>query len=140
MKRDKPLVFVIDDDPDSLDITARVLGAGRLDCRCFSETRDALDRLAEETPDLFVSDLMMDSLHAGFAFAARVKADPRTQGVPVVMVTAVGSRMGLDFAPRSAADLAALNVDAFFPKPLRAEPFLAKVWELLARRDEPGSA
>ena len=137
MGQDKPLVFVIDDDSDSLDITAQILRAGRLDCRCFPDPQEALAHLAQEIPDLIVSDLMMDSLHAGFAFAEQVKADPRTRDVPVVMVTSVGSLMGLDFEPRSERDLAAMNIDAFFHKPLQAAPFLANVWELLSKR--PGT-
>jgi len=42
----------------------------------------------------------------------------------------VASQKGFDFRPRSAEDLAAMNADAFFDKPVPPEPFLARVKEL----------
>ena len=43
---------------------------------------EAQARIDAEAPDLVITDLMMTSIDAGFAFAARLKGDPRTAGVP----------------------------------------------------------
>ena len=46
----------------------------------------------------------------------------------------MSSALGLDFRPHSDEDLAKMNVDAYFDKPIDAQALLAKVGELLARR------
>jgi hypothetical protein len=43
----------------------------------------------------------------------------------------VASQKGFDFRPRTAADLAAMNAEAFFDKPVSPQAFLARVKELL---------
>ena len=47
------------------------------------------------------------------------------------MSTSVTTALGLDFTPRSAADLASMKVDAYFDKPLDPTALVAKVRELL---------
>ena len=139
MNEQKPLIYVIDDDSDSLEIASRILEKGGLRVLGFSDPADALKEMETRIPDMIVSDLMMDSLHSGFAFSNQVKSDEKTKHVPIVMMTAAGGALGFDFGPRGSEDLKAMNVDAFFNKPLRSEPFLAKIWELLSRsRTERG--
>ncbi len=48
----------------------------------------------------------------------------------MILSTSVSSQLGLDFRPRSAEDLAKMNVDAYFDKPIPAK-LLAKIDELL---------
>ena len=83
---------------------------------------------------------MMTSIDAGFTFAAALKSDPRTVGVPVIISTSVSSALGLDFRPQSAGDLQKMNVDAYFDKPIDAAALLAKVEELLQRAGSGRSA
>ena len=64
---------------------------------------DALLRLAETIPDLIVSDIMMPGTD-GFAFAANVRSNPRTDLIPIIFLTAkerredriAGFRAGVD--------------------------------------------
>ncbi len=95
---------------------------------------EAQTRVAAEAPDLVITDLMMTSIDAGFAFAAQLKNDARTAGVPIIISTSVSSALGLDFHPDSAEDLAKMNVDAYFDKPIDAQALVAKVAELLGAR------
>ena len=55
---------------------------------------------------------------------------------PASVVTAIGARMGLDFAPRDAWDLKAMGADAFFTKPVNPVGFVARIEELACRRCE----
>ena len=50
----------------------------------------------------------------------------------MILVTAAASQRGFDFSPRGREDLAAMNADAFFDKPVAPRPLIAKVQELLA--------
>jgi CheY-like chemotaxis protein len=91
----------------------------------------AMERIAAETPDLVITDLMMSEVDSGFSLSKRLRDDPRTAGVPIIMSTSVTTALGLDFTPHSAADLASMKVDAYFDKPLDATALVAKVRELL---------
>ncbi len=99
-----------------------------------SDPQAGLKKMAEEKPDLVISDLMMTAYDSGFSFARSIKEDPAYAGIPVILSTSVSSAMGLDFRPRSAEDAKQMNVDAYFDKPLVPAKLLAKVEELLAGR------
>ena len=99
-----------------------------------AEPQQALKKMAEEQPDLVISDLMMTSLDSGFSFARTVKEDMRYGDVPVILATSVSSTVGLDFRPRTAEETAQMKVDAYFDKPLAPDKLLAKISELLAAR------
>jgi CheY-like chemotaxis protein len=129
-----PLVFLVDDDRDFLEMETAILAAGGYRTRSFSESRVALAALAaaegEQRPSLIVTDLMMKSLDAGFTFARAVRSDPRLSDIPIIIVSAVASQKGFDFRPRTTTDLAAMNAEAFFDKPVTPAAFMAKVKEL----------
>jgi CheY-like chemotaxis protein len=129
-----PLVYLVDDDRDFLEMEAAILSAGGYRTKSFSDAREALAALAsadrEQRPSLLVTDLMMKSLDAGFTLARAVRSDPRLSDIPIVIVSAVASQKGFDFRPRTADDLAAMNAEAFFDKPVAPAAFLAKVKEL----------
>ena len=91
----------------------------------------AMDRIAAETPDLVITDLMMSEVDSGFSLSRRLRGDPHTATVPIIMSTSVTTALGLDFKPRSADDLASMKVDAYFDKPLDPVALVAKVRELL---------
>ncbi|HTO21165.1 MAG TPA: response regulator [Spirochaetia bacterium] len=128
------LVYLVDDDKDFLEMEKAILAAGGYRTRCFPDAREALEALAAtgaERPALLVTDLMMKSLDAGFTFARAVRSDPRFAAIPLVIVSAVASQKGYDFRPRSPGDLAAMNADAFFDKPVAPGPFLQRIKELI---------
>ncbi len=131
MSADQALILIVDDDFDFLEINRIILeGAGH---RVVTATNpaEARTRIDAETPDLVITDLMMTSIDAGFAFSAQLKGDPRTADVPIIISTSVSSALGLDFHPDSADDLAKMNVDAYFDKPIDGQALVAKVAELL---------
>jgi two-component system response regulator AdeR len=129
------MVYLVDDDKDFLEMEKAILAHGGYRTRCFSESREALEALGSaaghEKPALIVTDLMMKSLDAGFTFARALREDPRFSDIPMIIVSAVASQKGFDFRPRTAPDLAAMNAEAFFDKPVSPAAFLARVKELI---------
>jgi len=129
-----PTIFLVDDDPDFVDMEKRVLEAGGCTVRSFPDPREAYAALelaaSSGLPRLVVTDLMMASLDAGFSLARSIKSDPRFARVAVIVVSAVASQKGFDFHPRGVEDLAAMGADAFFDKPVSPAALLAKVQEL----------
>lgn len=126
-------IVLVDDDRDFLEMNRSLLTARGYRVICFSDHRQAWDSLAAEPPDLVVTDLMMVEMDSGFSLARRIKNDPRTSGVPVMIVTAVGSQLGFDFAPRTGRDLETMGADAFLEKPVAPQELLRRVEELLGR-------
>lgn len=125
------VILLVDDDVDFVDITQSILEANGYEARCATDLPSARRQVQQERPDLIITDLMMEALDAGFSFAREVKADARLAGVPVILMTSVSRQLGLDFRPRSAEDLSAMGVDAYFDKPAQPNALLAKIAELL---------
>ncbi len=134
MSQDQALILIVDDDFDFLELNRFILEGAGYRVVTATNPAEALKRIDAEPPDLIITDLMMTSIDAGFAFAAQVKGDRRTADVPIIISTSVSSALGLDFSPDSDEDLGKMNVDAYFDKPIDAEALVSKVGELLAAR------
>jgi two-component system cell cycle response regulator len=131
MSETRPLILLVDDDRDFLDMNSRVLQAKGYRVSCFSDADRAWQSMEAEKPDLVITDLMMKSLDSGFSLARKIKSDSGFENIPVIIVTAVASRRGFDFNPRSQNELEAMRADAFFDKPVAPELLVVKVKELL---------
>jgi CheY-like chemotaxis protein len=133
MSGEQTLILIVDDDYDFLEMNRFILEGAGYRVATATNPSEAMIRIDAETPDLIITDLMMTSLDAGFAFSARLRSDPRTASVPIIISTSVSSQLGLDFRPGSDEDLKAMRVDAYFDKPIEAAALLAKVNELLEK-------
>jgi CheY-like chemotaxis protein len=132
MKAAATLIVVVDDDIDVLNWMTIVLGEAGYRTRCCFSPDEAFRAMSDEAPALVITDLMMDSLDAGFTFARRLRDDPRFAHKPIIVITAVASQRGFNFLPRTEADLQARQVDAMFSKPGNPDELVRKVRELLA--------
>ena len=133
------LVVLLDDDSDFLELERTIFEAGGYQVTSLSDPQVALATLAGLPTDqqtLIVCDLMMKNLDSGFSFTRAVRNDPRFQRIPIIIVSAISSQKGFDFHPRTAEDLAAMNADAFFDKPVQPQALLTKARELLAKSEE----
>ena len=133
-----PLVLIVDDDQDFLEMTRNVLETTGYRVACAHDAEEALETIAEGGPALVITDLMMKAMATGFSLSRRIKESPGCSEVPVIIVTAAGSRLGYDFVPRSSHDLAAMCADAFFEKPVPPKALLAKIADLLGERGRHG--
>ena len=126
-----PVILLLDDDIDFLEVNTCILENHDYTVVCCTDPRQALDNMAEHPPDLVVTDLMMGTCDAGFSFAKCVKDQPQFANIPIMIVTAVSSELGYNFAPRNAEELKAMHADAFLSKPLHPKTFVEKIAELL---------
>jgi DNA-binding response OmpR family regulator len=82
-----PTLLIAEDDPDVRQMLRQLL-KGQFNVYEAPDGQTALEMLARlSPPDAIVLDVMMPRLD-GFAVAARIKADPRLQGVPLMFLTA----------------------------------------------------
>jgi CheY-like chemotaxis protein len=131
MSNAAPLILLVDDDMDFLEINRHILEPKGYRVVCAADPKQAWERMAQEKPALIITDLMMSDLDSGFSFSRQIKDDPRFADVPIIIATAVTSQVGLDFRPRTAEDLAAMSVDAYFDKPIPPKVLVENVAELL---------
>jgi CheY-like chemotaxis protein len=126
-----PVIVMVDDDIDVLDLMGTWLRKNGYKPYCFTAQEEALAFMAAQKPDLILTDLMMESLNSGFMFTKRLQETPEFADVPIIIITAASSRLGFDFRPESPNDLEAMHAAAFFEKPVIPAKLLAKIREIL---------
>ena len=80
-------VVIVDDDPSARQLTGRLLRKAGWKVSEAGNGRIALQRIAEETPDLIIIDLMMPEMD-GFDLIDALRRDSATHSTPIVVVTA----------------------------------------------------
>jgi adenylate cyclase len=85
--RDPPLILVVDDVPDNLDILQMRLESQGYEVATAGDGVEALDKIRELLPDLVLLDIMMPKMD-GIEAVKRLKADTSLPFIPVILVTA----------------------------------------------------
>jgi len=115
---DRPRVLVADDNADMREYVARLL-AEHYRIQVVPDGVAALATALERPPDLVLTDVMMPRLD-GFGLLRGLRADPRTQNVPVIMLSA---RAGEE----SRVEGMQAGADDYLIKPFGARELLARV-------------
>jgi DNA-binding NarL/FixJ family response regulator len=121
----KKRLHVVEDNARLLQAISLCLTKAGFEVMTSRNGDDALVRVAETIPDLIVSDVMMPGTN-GFAFAANIRANPRTDLIPIVFLTAKDTR-----EDRIAGFK--LGVDAYLVKPFEPVEFIAVIENILER-------
>lgn len=123
MQAEPHCILVADDHPMSLQVLQLILTSGGYRVVAAADGQAAWDLLRQETIGLVVADLQMPGLN-GYELCQKVKGDPDTRLVPIIIVTAAD-----DIASRIAAF--EHGADDILPKPVINEELLARVGNLL---------
>ncbi len=81
-------VLVVDDLVPNVKLLSAKLQAEYFDVITASSGPEALQKVAESPPDLILLDVMMPGMD-GFEVCRRLKSDPKTTHIPIVMITAL---------------------------------------------------
>jgi two-component system cell cycle response regulator len=81
-------VLVVDDDPRLLHIVAMYLGIEGYDVIIAPDGQAGLAEVAKQRPDLIILDIMMPGMD-GIETCRRIRADPATAEIPVLMFSAL---------------------------------------------------
>ncbi len=125
LSREARRVLVVDDEPEIRTLLERALTARGFQVETAPDGEEALARVAAHQPSLVLLDAMLPRIH-GFEVARRLRADVRTRGVPVVMMTAV--YRGWRFA-QDARD--AYGAEDYIEKPFRLEDLVQRIESVL---------
>lgn len=122
-----PLIMVVDDDPDFVEIMRTVLSAHGYAVVSASNGEEALHSMRQERPDLVVLDVMMKGVLDGLQASDEMRRDKRLRRIPVLMVSSITSS---DYAGLFPTD-EYLSVDGFLSKPVEPAQVLREVRRLL---------
>ncbi|MBX9677953.1 MAG: response regulator [Gemmataceae bacterium] len=127
-KAEQPKILVVDDEPQGAELLEAYLSGTEYDVEFAGDGEEALRKVREFKPDLVLLDVMMPKI-SGFEVCKRLKADPATRDIVVLMVTALDQRADIDRA-----------VDAgtadFLTKPVNKAELLIRVRAALKARAE----
>ncbi len=86
-KNKSPIVLIIDDEKMTRVLLAKIVeGMGYEPWLC-SGTKEAIEQLNRQLPDLIVSDIAMPDMD-GYAFCKLIKSEPKTKDIPLIFVSA----------------------------------------------------
>ena len=122
----KEKLLVVDDEEDILELIRYNLGKEGYKVTCAATGEDALKKARSESYDLFILDLMLPGID-GLDVTRRLKDEPRTRSVPIVMLTAKGEELDIVTGLE-------LGADDYITKPFSPRVLIARVRAVLRRR------
>ena len=128
---DRPArILIADDHPQGVELLDAYLADTGFEVETAYDGEEALTKVRDWRPDLVLLDVMMPKL-SGFEVCKRLKADPATQGVAVLMITALDQPSDVERAVDA-------GTDDFLTKPINQTDLLHRIRALLASRQQPG--
>jgi len=117
-------ILIVDDDPDILHLFERFLQEKGFSTALAANGFEAILQLKEQTPDLIVTDIIMDGMD-GLALIREVRK--RDVHMPVIAISGGRCVMSVDFEPQAGQT----GADEFLEKPIRLVDLLQSIQTLL---------
>ncbi len=127
-----PTILVVEDEPAINELIVNTLELASFHAIQAFDTKSAYVAVVDHKPDLILLDWMMPFGESGIDFALRLKKDPTTADIPIIMLTAKGEEdnkvYGLD-----------TGVDDYMTKPFSTRELVSRVKAVLRRVHGNGS-
>lgn len=122
------LIYIVEDDPSIQEIERMALKNSNYLVQAFDRASDFYEKVEDSLPDLVLLDIMLPD-EDGYKIVRRLRSNPRTSRIPVIMITAKTAEMdmvkGLDD-----------GADDYIRKPFSVMELLSRVRALLRRSGE----
>jgi len=116
----------VEDEPEMIDLIRLILGRRGFEVKGATGGVEGLKMIRDEKPDLILLDLMMPDMD-GWEVYQQIKADEKTKGIPVIVVTAkaqsIDKVLGLHIA----------KVDDYIAKPFSPQDLLSSIEKVLQK-------
>ena len=116
-------VLVVEDSVSQREMITDLLRGSGLNVTVASDGVEAVEKVQGQPPDLVVLDIVMPRMN-GYEVCRRLKADPSTQHVPVVMCSSKGEEFDRYWGMKQGAD-------AYIAKPFQPTELVGTVKQLL---------
>jgi len=124
--RPRSRVLIADDNEPNRELLEVYLGDLECEIATAVDGRDTLDKVASFRPDVILLDVMMPKL-SGFEVCERLKSDPATSPIMILMVTALGELGDIERAVQA-------GTDDFLSKPVNRVELVKRVENMLRLR------
>ena len=119
-------VLIVDDNPQNVELLQAFLESLPVKIVTAVDGLDALEKVAQHNPDLILLDIMMPHM-SGFQVCRKLKGDPKTRDIQILMVTALNELGDIEQASEC-------GTDDFVSKPVNKFELLTRVKSLLRVR------
>jgi CheY-like chemotaxis protein len=119
-------VLIVDDNEQNVELLQAFLESLPVKLITANDGVDALEKVAAHNPDLILLDIMMPRM-SGFQVCRKLKADPKTRDIQILMVTALNELGDIEQATEC-------GTDDFVSKPVNKFELLTRVRSLLRVR------
>ena len=119
-------VMIVDDNVQNVELLQAFLEALPVKIVTAFDGVEALEKVEQHNPDLILLDIMMPKI-SGFEVCKRLRADPATQDIAVLMITALDQQSDIDRAVEA-------GTDDFLTKPINKTELLLRVRSVLKSR------
>ena len=124
---DKSKILIADDNQANVELLEAYLADIPCQTRVAVDGQDTLDQVAEFNPDVILLDIMMPRL-SGFEVCKKLKEDPQTRRIMILMVTALNELGDIQRAVDA-------GTDDFLSKPVNKVELLKRVQNMLKLKD-----
>src|SRR5688572_21382135 len=118
--------FIVDDDPDTLALVARLLTDAGHEVTVRASSNGALRDIPEARPDCVITDLMMPGMD-GFELTRELRRKPELAGMKIMILSA----KSYDVDRRRAKGV---GPGGYLPKAINRDPFMEAIGEILTSR------
>lgn len=123
-------ILIVDDDSDTRTVVRTILSTDGYQVAEAVNGEQALDYLiSNQPPALVILDIMMPGM-SGLEVATRMKQQPETQGIPIIILTAKGDSQDLLIAYKDYA------VDYYISKPFTSKQLLSGIQIVLGAEED----
>jgi len=119
----RPKILIADDNVQNVELLEAYLAELDCDVETAYDGEQTLERVREEPPDLILLDIMMPRI-SGFEVCRKLKSDPQTRHIQILMVTALNEAGDIERAVQA-------GTDDFLTKPVNKIELLTRVKSLL---------
>lgn len=126
-------ILLIDDDVDVHTAVKLTLEPEGYELTCCLTGPAGMETMRATHPDLVLLDIMLSTPSEGFHLAYEMKADDELKDIPVIIISAIGKKMGMDFARELGSDY--VQAERFLEKPFDAQTLRTAVRELLEGKE-----
>jgi CheY-like chemotaxis protein len=122
----KSRILIADDNEQNVELIEAYLNGLDIVTAVAVDGKDTLDKVASFQPNLVLLDIMMPKL-SGFEVCKKIKSDPATSGIMILMVTALNELGDIERAVEA-------GTDDFLSKPVHKVELLKRVENMLKLR------